>query len=115
MDLNLVVISGALACKPEVTYLENGTTVTKLLVTTRSEPPNRRLDVIPIVIWGEDHYADIASFEEGTRVWVSGSVQRRFWQSGTTGRSRIEIVATDVIKQRDRSDTTYTEMMESHL
>jgi single-stranded DNA-binding protein len=34
--------------------------------------------------------------EKGLRVWVCGSVQRRYWESPEGRRSRVEVVAEQV-------------------
>ena len=94
MDLNLVIIAGRLAAAPEVRVFEGGSTLVRYLVTTRSEKPRRRIDVVPAVLWDADEAA--TGFERGDRVWIAGSVQRRFWSDDHSRRSRIEIVAHHV-------------------
>jgi single-stranded DNA-binding protein len=94
MDLNLVVIAGRLAAAPEVRTFEGGSTLVRYLVTTRSEEPRRRIDVVPAVYWDADESATM--FERGDRIWIAGSVQRRFWSDDHSRRSRIEIVAHHV-------------------
>jgi len=94
MDLNLVVIAGRLAAAPEVRVFEGGSTLIRYLVTTRSEEPRKRIDVVPIVLWDADESATL--FERGDRIWVAGSIQRRFWSDDQSRRSRIEVVAHHV-------------------
>lgn len=91
MDLNIVVIAGSLAAAPEVRSFDNGSSLVRILVTTRAEEPRRRVDVIPVVLWDADE--DAMSLERGERVWVAGAVQRRFWSDDHNRRSRIEVVA----------------------
>ena len=94
MDLNLVVIAGRLAAAPEIRVFEGGSTLVRYLVTTRTEEPRRRIDVVPAVLWDADE--DATRFERGDRIWIAGSVQRRFWSDDHSRRSRIEVVAHHV-------------------
>jgi|GEM_PF-1222426 single-stranded DNA-binding protein len=102
MDLNLVVIAGRLAATPEVRVFEGGSTLVRYLVTTRSEEPRRRIDVVPAVLWDADETA--TQFERGDRIWIAGSIQRRFWSDDQSRRSRIEVVAHHVQPTIDGSD-----------
>ncbi|OFW66777.1 MAG: hypothetical protein A2Z12_09265 [Actinobacteria bacterium RBG_16_68_21] len=96
MDLNLVVVSGRLAAPPELRQFESGSRLARYLVTVRTEEPHRRVDVLPVTLWDPPAELVDADPVPGTRVWVAGSVQRRFW-SGTEGRrSQIELVADQV-------------------
>ncbi len=94
MDLNLVVIAGRLAAAPEIRVFEGGATLVRYLVTTRTEEPRRRIDVVPAVLWDADEAATL--FERGDRIWIAGSIQRRFWSDDHSRRSRIEVVAHHV-------------------
>jgi single-stranded DNA-binding protein len=94
MDLNIVVIAGRLAAAPEVRTFDDGSNLVRYLVTIRSEQPRRRVDVIPVVLW--DAAQDAVRLERGERVWVAGSVQRRFWSDDHNRRSRIEVVARHI-------------------
>ncbi len=94
MDLNLVVIAGRLAAAPEVRVFEGGSTLVRYLVTTRTEEPRRRIDVVPAVLWDADEAA--TRFERGDRIWIAGAIQRRFWSDDHSRRSRIEVVAHHV-------------------
>lgn len=99
-DLNLVVLSGRLAVDPEVRQFESGSMMVRLLVTTRVESPRTRVDVIPVTYWPEladdPIVSELASATRGSRVWVCGAVQRRFWESPDGRRSRVEVVAESV-------------------
>lgn len=101
MDLNLVVISGPLAAEPEYRSFPSGSSYLRLLVTTRTSHPRRRVDVVPAVLW--DPPADLldAPLERGQAVWVIGAVQRRFWSTDGPTRSRIEVVAHHVKARRE--------------
>lgn len=94
MDLDLIVLSGRLAAPPELRVFESGARLARYLITTRTEVPRHRVDVLPVTLW--DPSDEVLSLEVGRRVWVVGSVQRRFWSTGDGRRSRLEIVAEQV-------------------
>ena len=96
MDVNLVVLAGRLAVDPEHRVFESGSHVLRLLVTVRSDEPRRRVDVVPVTVWDPQPYLASGSLHAGGRVWVTGTVQRRFWESAEGRRSRLEIVAHHV-------------------
>ncbi len=102
MDLNLVVVAGRLAAAPEIRVFDGGATLVRYLVTTRTEEPRRRIDVVPVVLWDAEE-AD-TKFERGDRIWVAGSVQRRFWNDDHSRRSRIEVVAHHIQKGIDYAE-----------
>jgi single-stranded DNA-binding protein len=95
MDVNVVVISGRLAATPEVRSFESGARLIRYLVTTRSEAPRRRIDVVPVTLWNPDDDL-IVEAAVGQSVWIAGSVQRRFWAAAEGRRSRLEVVAQSV-------------------
>jgi single-stranded DNA-binding protein len=99
MDFNIVVISGRLAAEPEIRIFDGGATVVRFLVAAHTDTPRRRIDVVPVVLW--DAGENATEFERGDRVWVAGSVQRRFWSDDRNRRSRIEVVAHHVQKRED--------------
>ncbi|MFO7549018.1 MAG: single-stranded DNA-binding protein [Acidimicrobiia bacterium] len=96
MDLNVVVLCGALAAPPEERVFDSGSRMVRYLVTVRSERPQRRVDVLPVTLW--DPPDDLLSEdpEPGRRVWVAGSLQRRFWDGEGGRRSRLEVIAGQV-------------------
>lgn len=96
MDLNLVVICGRLATPGEVREFESGTRLLRLLITTRTESPTRRVDVVPVTLWDPDQGLAEQVSESGVQVWVVGAAQRRYWESADGRRSRIEVVANQV-------------------
>lgn len=97
MDLNLVVLCGRLAAPVEVRQFESGTQMVRVLVTVRSEEP-RRVDVIPVCQWDPDPESleTLRDAAPGTRLWVAGSTQRRFWDGSEGRRSRLEVVADQI-------------------
>ena len=97
MEFNLVVISGRLAAPPEIRVFESGSRLVRYLVTVRSDEPRRRVDVIPVTLWDPPDEIIDAAPEPGRGIWISGAVQRRFWDAQEGRRSRIEIVAHQVV------------------
>src|SRR3990172_2006659 len=79
MDLNLIVLCGRLAVPPEIKIFESGTRLIRYLVTVRSEEPRRRVGVIPVSMWDPPEELIEETPETGRRIWVCGSVLRRFW------------------------------------
>jgi single-strand DNA-binding protein len=104
MDLNLIVVSGRLAAPPEIRQFESGARLARYLVTVRSEEPARRVDVLPVTMWDPSDELLDAEPAPGTRVWVAGSVQRRFWSGSDGRRSRIELVADQVCLRDEAED-----------
>jgi single-strand DNA-binding protein len=96
MDLNLVVLAGRLAAPPEYRTFESGSVYGRFLVTVRSDDPRSRVDVVPVTMWDPPQELIDSDMAPGHRVWVSGSVQRRFWSEEDSRRSRIEVVAEQV-------------------
>ena len=96
MDLNLVVLAGRLAAPPEIRQFESGSRLARYLITVRSEEPVSRVDVVPVTLWDPPDDLLDADPAPGSRLWVCGSVQRRFWSAEEGRRSRIEIVAQQV-------------------
>ena len=102
MDLNIVVIAGRLAAAPECRTFDNGSSLARYLVTTRADRPRRRVDVIPVVLWDADEGA--MHLERGDRVWIAGTVHRRFWSDDNHRRSRIEVVAHHIERHPEAED-----------
>lgn len=101
MELNLVVLSGRLAAEPELRTFDSGASLLRLLVTVRSTEPRRRVDVIPVTLWNPEGEVMDSALPVGQRVWVAGSVQRRFWASDDGRRSRLEVIAHEVSVRDD--------------
>ena len=96
MDLNLIVLCGRLAVDAELRTFDSGARLIRYLVTTRIDHPRRRVDVIPVTLWDPSPDLVDAPGGKGERIWVCGSVQRRYWESSDGRHSRIEIVAEQV-------------------
>ncbi len=96
MDLNLTVLFGRIATDPEIRVFDSGTRLIRYLITVRSEAPRRRVDVVPVTLWDPSDEQVEAPGDRGERIWICGSVQRRFWESPDGRRSRLEVVAEQV-------------------
>jgi len=96
VDLNLVVLSGRLAAPPELRVFDSGARLVRYLITVRSDEPRHRVDVLPVTLWNPPDDELTPEPEVGQRVWVAGTVQRRFWSNSAGRRSRLEVVAEQV-------------------
>ena len=94
MDVNLVVLAGRIAASPELREFESGARLLRLLVTVRQEQPRHRLDVVPVTRW--DPTEEDLLHGVGDRVYVTGTVQRRFWSNPDGRRSRLEVIAEHI-------------------
>ena len=103
MDLNLAVLAGRLTATADLRVLDSGARLLRLLVAVRSEEPQKRLDVVPVVWWEPDDETLANPPAAGERLWITGSIQRRFWDAPDGRRSRLEIVAQHVTVCRDES------------
>lgn len=95
-DLNVAVIAGTLSAPPEIRTFESGTKLARYLVTVRSTEPRKRVDVIPVVQWEPPDDGTVEDLDRGDRVYIAGTVQRRFWNAPDGRRSRLEVVAHHV-------------------
>ncbi len=91
--MNVVVLSGRLAAPPEIRELEDGARLGRYLLTVRCEGRRPRVDVVPVTLWDPPHALAEGAPPPGTRVWMTGSVQRRFLSGAGGRRSRLEVVA----------------------
>lgn len=112
MDCNIVVLAGHLATDPELRVFPSGTRMLHLLVTVRTPQPRRRVDVVPVSWW--DPPDRDPSLERGSRVWVAGAVQRRFWSTSEARSSRIEVVAHHVESRSDVDDVPRPDPLDRH-
>jgi single-stranded DNA-binding protein len=96
MDLNLIVLCGRLAVDGELRVFDSGAKLIRYLVTTRVDFPRRRIDVVPVTTWDPPEELVDHPGDKGERIWVCGSLQRRYWESPDGRRSRIEVVAEQV-------------------
>lgn len=107
MDINLAVLAGRLAAPAEYRTFESGAAYLRLLVTVRSSEPRARVDVVPVTLWDPPAALVDECQAPGRRVWVAGTVQRRFWSAGEGRRSRLELIARHVeLREADDDSTT---------
>ncbi len=112
-DLNKVMIIGRLGANPELRYTAAGTPVATFRVAASRQwrDPNGDLheetEWFNVVAW--NRLAEICSqyLSRGARVYVEGRLQTRVWDDAQSGqsRSRVEVVAQDVILLDQRSAT----------
>ena len=98
MDLNLVVLSGTLAVEPELHRFDSGKRRLDYLVTVRTMIGGRnRTDTIKVKFWDPPARLVRKKLIRGDRLWIAGTVQRRFWSTLDGKRSQLEIVASQVV------------------
>ncbi len=108
MDMNLVLIGGKVAAPPELRSFASGSRLLRVLVTTRTQVPRRRVDVIPVVLWDPDPDHEVIDCAAGSRVWVVGTVQRRFWGGSEARNSRLEVIAQHLTLRPELAIATST-------
>lgn len=96
MDLNLVVLCGSLSGTPELRVFDSGARLLRMRVKTKAEEPHRRIDVIPVKLWDPPPELLDVLGDPTRRLWITGSVRRRFWEGPDGRRSEIEVVADHV-------------------
>ncbi len=98
MDLNLVVLCGRVATEPELRVFESGASLVRILMTIRTELPQARIDLIPVIVWDPPDQLRDGSIVAGDRIWVSGMLRRRFWTDTDSDnkRSRIEVIGQQI-------------------
>lgn len=97
MDMNMVILCGSLAAPAELRQFSSGSELLRFLVTTRTEQPKRRVDVVSVTWWEPGVNEPMRTAPRGTRVWVQGQIQRRFWSKDNGRESRLEVVANEVV------------------
>jgi single-strand DNA-binding protein len=96
VDVNLVVLKGRLAADAEHRTYESGAKALRLLVTIRLSEPRQRIDVIPVTMWDPSRDLVRKPPVRGDHVWLTGNVQRRFWEAPEGRRSRVEVIAHEI-------------------
>jgi single-stranded DNA-binding protein len=100
--MNLVVLAGRVAADPEVRELDSGARLLRLLVTVKREEPTRRIDVVPVTYWDPPQSLVDHPPRRRESVWLTGELQRRYWESPDGRRSRLELVAHRITVGRSR-------------
>ncbi len=110
-DMNLALLCGRLATEPELRIYDSGTRALHFLVATRAPDPRRRIDVVPVVLWDPPDELMDYPFRAETRVYVTGSVQRRSYDSPAGRRNRIEVFADQVTPAKDHGNLQHRRSM----
>lgn len=98
MDLNLVVLSGTLAVAPELHRFDSGKRRIDYLVTVQTMiDGRRRSDTINVKYWDPPARLVRKKLIRGDRIWIAGTVQRKFWSALDGKRSQLEVVASQVV------------------
>jgi single-strand DNA-binding protein len=97
MSVNLAVVRGHLTSPPEVRILPSGRELATLQLTTR---PSAEALSVPVAVW--DPPAWLAALDTGAELVAVGSVRRRFFRSGGSTASRVELEASSVAPAGDR-------------
>lgn len=108
MDMNLVLVGGKVAAAPELRTFASGSKLLRVLVAVRTHTPRRRMDVIPVVLWDPDPEHEVIDCAVGSKVWVVGTVQRRFWDGAEDRQSQLEVIATHLTLRPDLAIATST-------
>jgi len=95
-EMNVVVIRGVLSREPEVRVLASGST---LVVMDVSTPTDDGVATVPVAWF--DPRSEV-TFGAGDEVVALGQVRRRFFRAGSVTQSRTELVATEVVRARQR-------------
>ncbi len=102
MSLNLVLLIGHLSRDPEEVPLDSGDVLVRYEVTVPR--PDERAETVPVVAVSPPVAA--RRLTAGDEVVVAGRVRRRFWSAGGATRSRVEVVATELVPARRRAAAT---------
>lgn len=91
--VNIVVLIGQLAKRPEARSLPSGLSLANFDV--RVQRADASADTVPVALFtGPD---DAPSWQEGEELLVVGRVRRRFFRVGGSTQSRTEVVAERVL------------------
>jgi single-strand DNA-binding protein len=98
--VNEVRLVGRLAADPQLRELPSGDTVWNLRVVVErvvpagKEKPRQRVDSLECAVWSGRLKKQVAKWEAGAIVEVSGALRRRFFRSGGATASRVEVELT---------------------
>ena len=98
--INRVELLGRVGSDPELRRTQGGTAVVQLRLATdrRNGEGESQTDWHTVVCWAKQAEAVAEHVRKGERVYVSGRLQQRNWETdGGERRSRIEIHAHEVI------------------
>jgi single-strand DNA-binding protein len=98
--INEVRLVGRLAADPQLRELPSGDTVWNLRVVVEravppgKEKPRQRVDSLECAVWSGRLKKQVAKWEAGAIVEVSGALRRRFFRTGGATASRVEVELT---------------------
>jgi len=98
--INEVRLVGRLAADPQLRELPSGDTVWNLRVVVQrvvppgKEKPRQRVDSLECAVWSGRLKKQVAKWEAGAVVEVSGALRRRFFRTGGATASRVEVELT---------------------
>ena len=96
--MNVSIVRGILARRPDTRVLASGATVVSYDVTVR--PDEGPAETVPVTWF--DPPASASSLGEGDEVLVTGRVRRRFYRAGGRTQSRTDLVADTVTRTSAR-------------
>jgi single-strand DNA-binding protein len=95
---NEVRLRGRLAATPRLRELPSGDTVWNLRVVVERPPlpagqdrPRQRVDSLECAVWSGRLKSQVAKWDAGDIVEVSGALRRRFFRAGGATASRVEV------------------------
>lgn len=95
MDINLALINGRIAVPAMIDIDPDGGRVLRMLVLVRSEK-RRRIDILPVRMADPSDDLTAEMLGAGRRVFVAGSLVRRYSSDGLTSGGRMEVVADSI-------------------
>jgi len=99
MSFCFTVVRGQLSSEPQLRAFESGARLATLQVTVREE--GQPTVSLPVSWW--DPPAFVEDLQSGDEIIGIGRVQRRFYgTSGGPRQSKVEIVATEVVRGTDK-------------
>jgi single-strand DNA-binding protein len=101
-DINHVVLVGRLTRNAELKYTNNGAAVSKfgLAINQRRKKDDQWVDeahFFDIVLWGKTAESLNQYLVKGKQVGIEGQLRQNRWEQEGQARSKVEIVATNVM------------------
>jgi single-strand DNA-binding protein len=101
-DINHVVLVGRLTRNAELKYTNNGSAVSKfgIAINQRKKKDDQWVDeahFFDIVLWGKTAESLNQYLVKGKQVGIEGQLRQDRWEQDGQARSKVEIVATNVM------------------
>lgn len=119
-SFNSVTIMGNLTRDPELRTTPNGQSVCNMsLALNRSykvgDQWQEATDYIDVIVWGKQAESVSGYLSKGQSVLVQGRLQNRTWEQDGQKRSKVEVVANEVIfadskAEKPKKDEVVTEI-----